>query len=137
MKGRGFVRTPEAAEAIGTVFKAIHDGDADPKLMEELIAARFGGWLQLCAARPDRTQPLGEAGPRPGLDLLVAESGLASSRFEVLEPGVGFLDQQQLLRFALLLILAMPLPASAQQQSQTSIEKLLSDPKVARDLGGD
>ena len=32
-----------------------------------------------------------------------------------------------ILRFALMLILAMALPAVAQQQSQTSIEKLLSD----------
>ena len=45
------------------------------------------------------SQPLTEARPRPRLDLAVAERGLAARRLEVLEPGVGFLDQQQLLGF--------------------------------------
>ena len=62
---------------------------------------RFGCRAQLGPARLDRAQSLGEPGPGPGLDFLVTEGGLASSRFQVLEPGIRFLDQQQLVRFAL------------------------------------
>src|SRR6266540_6573748 len=52
------------------------------------------------AARPDRAQPLAQAAPRPRLDLLVAHLGLGARRFEVLEPGVGLFDQEQLLRIS-------------------------------------
>ena len=69
--------------------------------------ASRGNWLlsrsgrpQLLPLRPDRPQPLAEAGPRPRLDLLVPNCCLTPRRGEVFEPGVGFLDQQQLARFS-------------------------------------
>ena len=49
---------------------------------------------ELRAARLDRTQPLAEPRPGPGLDLAVARGRLTARRLEVLEPGVRLLDQQ-------------------------------------------
>src|SRR5581483_10107605 len=51
---------------------------------------------QLGAAGLDRAQALLEARPGPGLDLGIAGAVLAAGRLVVLEPRVGFLDQQQL-----------------------------------------
>src|SRR5882762_3188552 len=58
-----------------------------------------GGGPELRAARPDRAEPLRESGPRPGLDLAVADGRLGTRGFEVLEPGVSLLDQQELFGF--------------------------------------
>jgi len=60
---------------------------------------RRSSGTELGALGSNSTQPLAEAGPGPGLDLAVAIRGLGPRRLEVLEPGVGFLDQQQLLGF--------------------------------------
>ena len=60
----------------------------------QVVAGLRGGWAEPRPARPDGTQPLGEAGPGPGLDLLVPERGLRPGRLEILEPGVGLLDCQ-------------------------------------------
>src|SRR5205823_14842469 len=54
---------------------------------------------ELRLLRADCTQPLTEAGPGPRLDFPVPQRGLRARRLEVLEPGVGFLDHQQLLGF--------------------------------------
>ena len=54
---------------------------------------------ELGAPRPDRTQPLRETRPRPGLDLEYRSVALPAGRLEVLEPRVRLLDQQQLDRF--------------------------------------
>ena len=54
--------------------------------------------LQLLLLRPDRPQPLVEPGPRPRLELLVADLELTPRGLEVLEPGVRLLDQQELIR---------------------------------------
>src|SRR5438093_4245195 len=51
--------------------------------------------------RPDRPQPLAQPGPRPRLDLAVADRRLASRRLEILEPGVRLFDHQQLFRLSL------------------------------------
>src|SRR5262249_56171655 len=59
----------------------------------------FGRGLELRALRADGAQPLAKACPRPRLDLFVARFGLSPRRLEVLEPGVGLLDQQELLGF--------------------------------------
>ena len=56
---------------------------------------------QLRAARPDRAQALVQPSPRPRLDLAVAHLRLVPRRFQVLEPGVGLLDHEQLLGLAL------------------------------------
>ena len=53
---------------------------------------------ELRPPRPDRPEPLGQASPGPGLHLAVASRSLRPRRREVLEPGVGLLDQQQLER---------------------------------------
>src|SRR5438105_5294919 len=55
---------------------------------------------ELRALGPHSAHPLTEAGPRPRLDLDVPKRGLGPRRLEVFEPGVGFLDQQQLLGFS-------------------------------------
>src|SRR4051794_13654758 len=65
---------------------------------ERCLGGRCGAELR--ALRPDRAQPLAEACPRPWLDLVVAGLGLRPRRLEVLEPGVGLLDHQQLLGFS-------------------------------------
>src|SRR5215208_4537513 len=57
-------------------------------------------WPKLLALRADRPQALAQARPGPGLDFLVASRRLTPRRCEVLEPGVGLLDQQQLVRFS-------------------------------------
>src|SRR4051812_2304738 len=56
--------------------------------------------FQLLLLRPDRPQPLMEPGPRPRLELLVAHLQLTACGFEVLEPGIRLLDQQELVRVA-------------------------------------
>src|ERR1035437_2413026 len=53
---------------------------------------------ELRPTRPDGAQPLGEAGPGPGLDFAVADGRLPTRRLEGLEPGVRLLDQQEFLR---------------------------------------
>ena len=58
-----------------------------------------GRRLELRALGADCAQPLAEARPLPRLDLAVARFRLTPRRLEVLEPGVGLLDQQQLLGF--------------------------------------
>jgi hypothetical protein len=55
------------------------------------------GRAKPCAAGANGAQPLGEAGPSPRLDLGVARLVLRSRRLEILEPGVGLFDHQQLL----------------------------------------
>src|SRR5262249_59731479 len=62
---------------------------------------RVGGGEQLRAARADRAQRLGEPRPRPRLDLAVARLRLAARRVEVLEPGIGLLHEQELVRLPL------------------------------------
>src|SRR5215208_1833721 len=56
--------------------------------------------LQFLLLRPDRPQPLMEPCPRPRLDFLVANLQLTARGLEVLEPGVRLLDQQELVRVA-------------------------------------
>src|SRR5512146_581057 len=51
--------------------------------------------------RSDGPEALTQSCPGPGLELAVAGVGLAARRLEVLEPRVGLLDQQQLLRLTL------------------------------------
>src|SRR5262249_26665002 len=63
---------------------------------------RSGGRrTQLRAPGADRPHALLQACPRPRLDLLVAHGRLRACRLEVLEPGVGLLDEKQLFRLAL------------------------------------
>src|SRR6266540_2982067 len=59
-----------------------------------------GRRAELRAAGFDRPEPLGEARPRPRLELPVADRRLSPSRLEILEPGVRLLDQQQFLGLA-------------------------------------
>src|SRR4051812_23720567 len=61
---------------------------------------RRRGRLQFLLLRPDHAQPLMEPGPRPRLDFAVADLRLTARGFEVLEPGVRLLDQQELVRVA-------------------------------------
>ena len=56
---------------------------------------------QLGASGLDGSEALGQPGPGPGLDFLVAERRLPAGRLQVLEPGVCLLDQEQLMGFAL------------------------------------
>ena len=55
---------------------------------------------ELRAAGAEGAEALVEAGPGPRLDFAIAGGGLVPRRLEVLEPGVRFLDLEQLLRFA-------------------------------------
>src|SRR5207253_2816223 len=57
---------------------------------------------QLGATSPDCAEPLAETRPCPRLDFRVARRGLAAGRLQVLEPGVGLLDQQELVRMSIL-----------------------------------
>lgn len=63
-----------------------------------VFSSRFS-WPQPCHARSDGAEPLREARPGPRLDLFVAHLGLRAGGFEVLEPGVRLLYQQQLFGF--------------------------------------
>src|SRR3954471_5966066 len=56
---------------------------------------------ELRAACADRAEPLRQARPCPGLDLAVPRRRLPPGRLEVLEPGVGLLDQQELVCWTL------------------------------------
>src|ERR671934_578319 len=56
---------------------------------------------QLRAPRFDRAQSLRQSRPRPRLHFLVAQRSLTARCLQVLEPGVGLLDHEQLVGFAL------------------------------------
>src|SRR4029450_12685317 len=67
-----------------------------------------GGGPELCSTGTDGAKPLVQTGPRPWLDLAVGRLRLGARRLEVLEPGVGLLDHEQLLRLALVDHPALP-----------------------------
>src|SRR5688572_6276039 len=70
----------------------------EPSLASPLRGSRCGG--QPGAPGADPAQLLGEARPGPGLDLDVAAGSLSTGRLEVLEPGIGLFDQEDLVRLA-------------------------------------
>ena len=56
-----------------------------------------GGGPKTSSSRAHRAKALREPRPRPGLELGVPRLHLAASGLEILEPGVGFLELQELL----------------------------------------
>src|SRR5262249_17908759 len=68
-----------------------------PSLAAGLVVpgSRSLGRPQLRHPRVDRAEPLREAGPRPGLHLLVAHLRLGAGGFQVLEPSVRPFRHQQ------------------------------------------
>src|SRR5262249_37987890 len=65
-------------------------------LLTQPVLGGFERRRELRAPGADRPQALGQPRPGPRLYLEVASRGLATDRLQVLEPGVCFLDQQQL-----------------------------------------
>src|SRR5262249_3813806 len=64
------------------------------------VLRRFGERRQPSPARADDTEALLQARPGPRLELRVPLAALLLDGIGVLEPGIGFLDQQQLVQLA-------------------------------------